>query len=267
MLNVNASATSKSMALKKAILVYSGGPDNPYGYSEAEKTAMTHATVNDIDMSSGVPMLMAGRLMTQSDLNELVKGLSQSQALAVPAWIDTTMLAMGAGRMIWYTPACQRAMFFKASSFTKNTFEAQGQLPTPGLVWLVMQGALYVYAYKGSGRPDKETKLYQAPFFNVWSQGKVCTGNAAMPVGDNAAIPHMWVDAFFGSNFTHPNFKEKDRLVKGVCPIDFWKAMTEKPLPVFPEGRLVDLPLTVADLLAPDLNQKLGNIDRAAGEF
>ncbi|ABM39578.1 PRTRC system protein B [Polaromonas naphthalenivorans] len=265
MLMVQASANSTTMALQKAILVYGVAKRNLYDPDQS--LAITHATINDVEMKSGAPVLKAGRLMTQSDLNELVTGLSQSQSLSVPSWIDTTMLALGAGRMIWYTPACQRAMFFKTSSFTKDTFEAQGQLPTPGLVWLVMQGALYVYAYKGSGRPDKETKLYQAPFFNVWSQGKVCTGNAAMPVGDNAAIPHMWVDAFFGSNFTHPNFKEKDRLVKGVCPIDFWKAMTEKPLPVFPEGRLVDLPLTVADLLAPDLNQKLGNIDRAAGEF
>ena len=55
--------------------------------------------------------------------------------------------------------------------------------------------------------------------------------------------------------------------MKGVCPIDFWKCMTENPLPVFPDGRLVDLPLTVADLLAVDLHLKLENIDRARGEF
>lgn len=267
MLTVSASMRTNSMVLNRAILVYSGGSSSPFNYGHED--AMTHATINDVDMSSGAPVLQAGRLMTQADLTNLVKGLSQSQALASPSWIDTTMLAMGAGRMIWYTPACLRSMFFKASTFVGKTFDGHGQLPTPGLVWMVMQGALYVYAYKGKGkgRPEKESKLYQAPFFNVWSQGKVCTGNAAMPVGDNVAIPQMWVDAFFQSNFTHPNFKEKDRLVKGVCPFDFWKAMTEKPLTVFPKNRLVGLYLTVEDLLAPDLLVKLGNIDRARGEF
>lgn len=265
MLMVQASATSTIMTLQKAILVYGVPKSNPYDSDPS--LAITHATINEVEMKSGVPVLQAGRLMTQTDLKNLVSGLSQSQSLSVPAWIDTTMLALGAGRMIWYTPACQRAMFFKASSLSKETFEAQGQLPTPGLVWMVRQGALFVYAYKGTGRPEKESKLYQAPFFNVWSQGKVCTGNAAMPVGDNTAIPHMWVDAFFGSNFTHPNFKEKDRLLKGVCPIEFWKSMTENPLPVFPEGRLVDLPLKVGDLLAPDLDMKLAKVERARGEF
>ena len=265
MLEVSASTNSTTLALQKAILVY--GPSVAPRNFHTEESGAAHATINDVDMSSGSPVLKAGRLMTQSDLETLVKALAQSESLAQPAWIDTTMLAMGAGRMIWYTPACQRSMFFKASSFTENSFDAQGLLPSPALVWMVMQGQLYVYAYKGAARPGKETALYQAPFFNVWSQGKVCTGNAAMPVGDAAAVPHHWVDAFFGSNFTHPNFMEKDRLVKGVCPIKFWKAMTQKPLKVFPEGRLVDVALSVGDLLGVTVAQKISAAGRAQGEF
>ena len=268
MLQVNASLSTDTMALQKAILVY-GKNKRESHYGDGNASEMAHATVNDVDMSSGAPVLLPGRLVTQTDLKELVQGLSQSQALASPCWMDATMLAMGAGRMVWYTPPCHRPMFFKPSSFIKNSLDGHGNLPTPGLVWMVAQGDLYVYAYKeaGKARPEKATKLCQAPFFNVWSQGKVCTGNAHMPVGDNAAIPHLWVDAFFQSSFTHPNFTEKDRLIKGICPVGFWKSMLKKPRTVFPKARLVDLSLTVDDLLAQDYLVRIGNKARARGEF
>ena len=265
MLSVSASTSSTTLALQKAILVY--GASCAPGIFHHQDSIAAHATINDVDMSSGSPVLKAGRLVTQSDLEALVKGLTQSETLAQPAWIDTTMLAMGAGRMIWFTPECRRTMFFKKSSFAENTFDAQAQVPIPALIWVVMQGQLYVYAYKRSGRPTKDTALYQAPFFNVWSQGKVCTGNAAMPRGDAAAVTNNWVDAFFGSYFTHPNFAQKDRLVKGVCPIKFWQAMTLKPLKFFPDGRLVDIGLSVSDLLDVNVAQKISAAGGAQGEF
>ena len=168
--------------------------------------------------------------------------------------------------MLWYTPACKKAMFFK-EAISQKMVTGNGILPIPGLVWMVMQGELYLYAFKGVDRPTQQTKLYQAPFFNVWSQGKVCVGNAEMPTGDDVAVPEKWVRGFFGSLFTHPNFTEKDRLVKGICPLNFWKKMLAKPPVVFPANRLVELPVTVGDFLTVNVSETIARIGRASGQF
>ena len=266
MLNVSASSGSATLALQKAILVY--GPSESDHWSSKGEIAMAHATVNDIDMTSGKPVLKPGRLVTQSDLKALASGLAQSQALTAPAWIDLTMLALGAGRMVWYSPPCQRAMFFKKSALAQNlSFEGKGTAPIPGLVWMVLRGQLYVFAFTGKNRPTKETKLYQAPFFNVWSRGMICAGNAGMPKGDDAGLSQKWMAAFFGSHFTHVNFTEADRLVKGVCPVSFWQSMIAKPCKSFPESILVDLPLNVGDLESSGVEATLASIPKAKGEF
>jgi PRTRC genetic system protein B len=266
MLNVSASSGSSTVALQKAILIY-GLPDLQ-SWSTYGDAAMAHATVNDIDMSSGKPVIKAGRLVTQSDLQTLAAGLAQSQALTAPAWIDTTMLALGAGRMVWYSPPSKTALFFKKSGLAQNlSFDGQGSAAIPGLVWMVLSHQLYVFAFTGKGRPTQETKLYQAPFFNVWSRGKVCAGSAGMPKGDDAGLAQKWMTAFFGSHFTHVNFTEKDRLVKGECPVAFWQSMLAKPRKSFPERVLVELPLSVGDLVSSGVEQVLGRIPKAKGEF
>ena len=261
MLSVSTSSSAASLGLHKAILVYGGNNDR---YQDSE--CIAHATIHDISISGKNPVLNPGRLATHDDLKTLVSGLAESLSLSVPTWIEPTMLAMGAGRMLWYSPAGKRAMFFK-ESIAQKSVKGQGVVPTPGLVWMVMQGQLYVYAFKGVDRPTQQTKLYQAPFFNVWSQGKVCVGNAEMPTGDDVAIPEKWVKGFFGSLFTHPNFTQKNRLVKGICPLRFWKEMLAKPPEVFPAQRLVELPVTVGDFLTVNASDTIARIGRASGQF
>jgi PRTRC genetic system protein B len=127
--------------------------------------------------------------------------------------------------------------------------------------------ALYVFAVKGSETPSQDTQLYQAPFFNVWSRGQICMGNTDYPREEARANPGAWSKTFFGSHFTHPNFTQKDRLLKGVEPIAFWQKHLVGQANVFPEEVLVELPLKVRDLMAVDYKSQLGGVREAAGEF
>ncbi len=150
----------------------------------------------------------------------------------------------------------------------KGTFNGNAVCPVPGLVWMAMPGnGLYVYAVKGKDRPVIGTQLFQAPFFNIWGRGKVCAGNAVLPSEGERSNPLEWEKVIFGSYFTHPNFSEASRLVKGISPANFWKQMVEAPSAEFPENRLVKLPLTVADLLERTLLDTLRKLPVPKGEF
>jgi hypothetical protein len=251
----NAATNDQTFAMDAAILLYA---DRNTGY----KYATLHSVSFQVDDR---PCIDAGRPMTEKDFLALVKGLAPKSRPEME-WLDTHVLARGLGKTIWWSPPTLRSMFFKTSSAYKGTFDGSAVCPVPGLVWIASQHDVYVYAVKGAERPNRETRLYQAPFFNVWAKGQVCVGSAMRPDAALSEVPAEWEKMFFGSYFTHPNFTEKNRLIKGVNPLKFWKDMIKQPLQEFPEGRLVGLNLTVANLIETDFASKLGAI-RAQGEF
>lgn len=245
MLSTTVSTSDNSVALKSAVLIYGHS-------SNHDKDDGSFSTIHKVSISpQGRPTIMPGRLVTEADISGMLSELKNAQACKSSVrWLDSQMLAMGSDRMIWWTPASKRAMFFKESSMHKGTFTGNGVCPIPSLIWVSLFGkGLYVFALAENVRPELNTKLYQAPFFNVWSNGSVCVGNAVKPRDEAVNDPDAWESMFFGSHFTHPNFTEKDRLVAGKLPVTFWKKMVSKPTKAFPSKRLVALDVCVSDLL------------------
>jgi PRTRC genetic system protein B len=224
------------------------------------------ATVHHVRDINGKPVIGAGRPMTEADYTAMVNVLAPKDRPQME-WLDHSILAKGMGRMIWWTPPMNRPMFFqKSNMFGSTTFTGQGICPLPGMVWLANNRSLYVYAFRGNDRPDKTTRLCQAPLFNVWAKGEVCVGNATLPEDSLKGDPKAWERFLFESHFTHPNFAEADRLTKGVKPAQFWKKLVDKPPEKFPESVLVDLDLKVAELMEPDFKTRVSQM-RAVGEF
>lgn len=232
MLNSSVNLNTASLQLKGAILVYAG----------SDAIATTH----DVSMVDGKPIIQPGRLFTHDDLQTLHSGLSKGASKRGAVWVEPTLLAYGDGRTIWYSEPCKRAMFFKTTGSATNAMNCKGMAPVPGLVWMRYREALYVFAVRGSKRPQFDTKLFQAPFFNVYDSGRVCEGTTIRP-GDDA--PNIaWENAFFQSRFTHSNVHVKDGLIKGQDPYKFWTEMLRIPAEKFPEKRLVELNITVGSL-------------------
>lgn len=262
MLAVSVNEVGKSATLSAAILLYGDGVI----YGDGRDNGF--ATVHKVATIATRPEIMPGRLLTQKDLAHLATGLGLRNSRLGTNWVDPSILAQGPDRIIWWSSPGTRSMFFKPSGFDKETFEGYANCPVPGLVWMAMpEHGLYVYGVKGHRRPDQGTRLYQAPFFNVWGRGKVCLGSAQRPVDEKRWDVQSWEQTLFGSNFTHPNFTEKDRLIKGMRPGAFWKSMVEKPLKKFPEHRLVEMPLDVKDLLDPLVLSRLSKLPVPKGEF
>lgn len=215
--------------------------------------------------SAGRPILGPGALVSMEDVQELTSDLTNGQSAV--QWIEESVLAAGPSRTVWYTPARSVPMFFQPSSHLGEKMVAgQAVLPCPPLVWMTNGQSLFLYAVKDSERPARQSQLYQAPFFNVWSQGCVCHGNAQVPTGADALKPSAWESFFFGSWFTHPNFKWKDRLMMGDA-VQFWSKQLQRPSRAFPLSRLVQVPCTVEDLMTLTAAQLRERMPKAPGEF
>lgn len=265
MLNITVSESGRTASLSGAILLYSQGKAASF---EVDGSPVSYATIHPLTPINGRPEIGPGRLLTQNDLQLVVKGIETSAHDNVAQWFEPGMLAKSADRMIWWTPPVLRPMFFKKSGHNDKTFDGHAVCPTPGLVWMAMPGeGLYVYAVKGNERPSKETPLHQAPFFNVWGRGKVCIGSASLPSESDRNDPQAWEKTFFGSHFTHPNFAQPDRLIHGKDPAMFWNKMIKRPAKRFPESRLVQIPLVTGDLLDRLVLDKLSKLPRPKGEF
>lgn len=241
--------------LSAAVLIYT----NPV-------TRHAFATKHEVANNPGRPIIRPGAPFTETDYKALVSALAPAVQPQM-RWRDQRLLAIGLGRMIWWTPPKKRPLFFKKSSHNSKTFDGRGLCPCPGFVFMSTERSLYVYAVKGDTAPGQGTALFQAPFFNVWSSGQVCVGNANVPHEDQREDLDAWERMLFGSHFTHPNFTQKDRLTVGIDPADFWKAQVAAPGSRFPEEVLFNVKLTVGDLLSVDVLNKLQQRPRAQGEF
>ena len=265
MITLSVEQQSRTVCAKGAILLY--GPTGRQFDHNAAPEHLLFATMHKIEEIGDAPQIMPGRPITEHDLVTIHKGLTTQHASQSITWIDQQLLAKGPNRMVWWTPPKTRPLFFKKSSHNKGTFDGSAVCAIPGMVWMAIGSSLYVFATKESSRPTPETELYQAPFFNVWGRGLVCSGNANRPSSENQWVPQAWETYFFGSHFTHPNFAQKDRLVKGVSPTNFWKAMVKEPVDAFPLARLVKVPLVTGDLIDPLIVDALNKWPRPKGEF
>jgi PRTRC genetic system protein B len=96
-------------------------------------------------------------------------------------------------------------MFF--SGGTEEAAKLNGRMyPHPPLVFKAWRHELFVRALEHDVRPDADTPLKTAPYWNTESsRGSVCTGTMRIPEETTADSISDWETAFFSSSFTHPS--------------------------------------------------------------
>lgn len=251
-LQANCYVEGGTVQLQSALLIYGNAKSTP---------ACAYASVHPVLHSEQGPIIQPGRPFNYADLEALYGALRQStKSVGGATWIDDRTLAVAPDRAIWYTRPRSELLTFKAGSLQRA-----GRAMVPGFVWMATPNGLFQWALPTAGRPLRTTQLAQSPMFNVWSRGKVCAGSVQWPALD-APLEH-WERAFFGSEFTHPNFSEKDRLIVGQDPHAYWASALDNPTRPFPKKRLFMLPLTIEDLLRIDFAAALAETPQARGEF
>lgn len=186
-----AATHNKIYSLSSAILLYTDEGHKP-----------VFASVHDVRLSrEGIPNIEAGSPVSKSGLLDMMKALAP-QDYVQPELLGNHILARGNDHLAWFCKPQKRTVHFKCDALGGEVHALTDQ---PGLVFIVGNGKWYVFAVKSSSRPTASTKLYVAPYLNVWKKGHICTGNIETPKGAMKFNTELWDSAFYQSFFTHPN--------------------------------------------------------------
>lgn len=230
------------VVLAQAVMLYArqnpnGSAGNDYLYSTLHKVENfgTDARPNF--------QIAAGQPATREGVVDLFEKLAKQMTLNVD-FLSEGVLSISADHMVWWMPPCARNVFFN----TKELGKRAAKVPHPGLVFAVVKGNWFVFALESAKRPQLDTPLYHAPYFNVYDDGGICAGSAAKPKGIAAGAIPQWEAAFFDSEFTHINGSiKKARHPRGEYAM--WKELLDGKYPTFPVEYLAPQTTTIADLM------------------
>ena len=155
-----------AFSLSRAILVYSDG-------------RQAFATVHEPKRSpdGGAPYLDAGEPLTIDFLKEMAKGLGRNVPQEI---LPENVLVRTPDLLVWWTRKQHRAMFYNSAS-DGRTLNAKAY-PQPALVFKVSGSELFVRALAQNERPQADTALMIAPYWNCDGQsGRVCQGSMRAP--------------------------------------------------------------------------------------
>jgi len=212
------------LKMYQAVLLYRNDHGNRF-------MATVHGVVQK--ETDGTPILGSGQLLSTAVLRELTKQLGTS----CPAeFLPENVVARTPELIAWWTPAAVRPMFFRDGSELAGI---SGKLfPHPALLFVVRNGILFVRALLKNRRPDPDTRLAAAPYWNIDSNGAVCAGTMRIPKSLTVGSIPSWQQAFFQSEFTHPGGAGRLTKRKGGTAA-LWKSLIGKK--VFPRSALIEM--------------------------
>ncbi len=179
---------------------------------------------------------------------EFVKSLSQSLRTEVqPELLPGSILVWNSDLVVWWSDRCLRRMFFRKNSEAPAGLSG-AEFSQPPLLWCASGQELTVRALSTNHRPNADTPLMIAPYWNVdGDTGRVCLGSMKVPELAGVAALAQWEKAFFESEFTHQTGVK--RLVQGPKGyFDVWEQVRSGRR-AFPSKCLVPANETLSDLI------------------
>ena len=193
----------RTLRLVSALLMYDSAQGDVY------------ATTHQIEIDASHPerrVLGAGAPLTKAALSKFAAAVSVATAYA--GHVPANLLYTSPNLLAWWVPAAIRNTWFKSQDEAIGT--ASGPAAHPALVFVATPGDWFVFALRESARPTPRTALLNAPHFNVWNGGRICTGNVALPAALSADVLAQYETAFFRSHFTHPNRENAVKYAGGM---------------------------------------------------
>lgn len=222
----------------KALLIYQSD-ENRNTYVEAYDMDSQGCPINAHPLSIRESTGLAKALDTSQELKQNYlkpKGIIPKNLLQVDFGSE--------GHALWYTPGRREHLYFKASLDTTC-----GYANIPPLVWKANKKQLYLYALTATEDIDEATCLYEAPFFNIYEDGRVCMGTVDIDIKPDFHLEEFmktWERYFFQSYFSH--------LIRSVSPvagniIQLWQGLVNTRRK-FPIRKMKKHSLTIQDLLS-----------------
>jgi len=231
------------IVLSQAILLHTREQDGGKAAGQDVVYATVHPVQNFGSEARPNLQIAAGTALTREGIMAMFGMLAKQLTLNVD-YLPEGVLSISADHMIWWVPACERNVFFNNVELGKRG----AKVPHPPLLFVVVKDQWYVFALDKNERPKPDAKLFYAPYFNVYDNGGICIGSAAVPKGIAANAIPQWEAAFFDSAFTHVNGEvKKSSHQRGEYAM--WKELLDGAYTAFPTEYLVPMKATVAILL------------------
>lgn len=146
--------------------------------------------------------------------------------------------------VVWFTPSTVAPLLYH-----KSLGIPDGPAAVPPLIWKAKAGSLSVYACREDERPTMATRLYHAPFFNLYQSGEVCMGTVRVSIPSDCSLERfmsLWQAYFFGSYFAHLLVDRSP--VEGNI-VELWQGLAGSGQP-FPLLKLRSCSVTLKQLTA-----------------
>jgi len=184
--------TGPDMVPESAIIIY-----NQSGSSYYLEKRSIKKTNQGYQMMNGVSL----KKETLKSIMETIE-VDEADTIYCDGIFPSKLLAFKNGygneSIVWFIKSSWRNL-----SFSKKLGIKDKQFHIPSLVFKLDGGKLSVFAAK-TDNVDKATKLFRAPFHNIFSDGGICMGNAKVKKSYEVnEIMKAYEDAFFMSKFTH----------------------------------------------------------------
>jgi PRTRC genetic system protein B len=242
------------IVLSQAILLHTREQEGRKAVGEDVVYATVHPIQNFGTEARPNFQIAAGTPLTREGIMAMFAKLAKQLTLNVD-YLPEGVLSISADHMIWWVPACERNVFFNNVELGKRA----AKVPHPPLLFVVVKGQWYVFALDKNERPKPDTTLFHAPYFNVYDDGGICIGSAAVPKGIAANAIPQWEAAFFDSEFTHTNGgMKKSSHPRGEYAM--WKELLDGAYAAFPSEYLVPTKASIASLLK-SLRKTLGVVE------
>lgn len=229
------------LRLRAALLVHESGG----GYRSSAFVTL-HGLV---EREGAAPVIGPGRVV---GLGEIQSALCKAGGVPSLSFLDERILARSDNTLVWWRPSQPARVWFNVAD-DERLRNRTAVTPQPSLVFAVQGGTFSLWALDEATRPRPTSRLFQAPFMNVWETGRICTGQADLPASLPASAEQameLYERGFWQSRFTHPNVHRPRSLVRwrgGVHGL--WRGLLSGRHKVFPNRCLVGTGLTLGDLL------------------
>ncbi|MFV8328185.1 PRTRC system protein B [Flavobacterium sp. ZS1P14] len=223
----------------KAFVVYQKNTADKTIYVEAYDMDKNGCPINAHPLSLRESTQLANALDTSDELKRNFlkpSGLLPKNVLFINPDHD--------GYAVWHTPSQRVDLFFVDGLAIPN-----GKVSMPPLVWKASKNTLWIYAMDSDKEINEQTALAHAPFFNLYTDGKVCMGTVSISIKTDCLLEEFiqqWEQYFFNSYFSH--------LIGDASPvkgniIQLWQNLVFNGKP-FPMKSLLKNGLTIKNLLS-----------------
>ncbi|MEB0280849.1 PRTRC system protein B [Mucilaginibacter sp. 10B2] len=133
------------------------------------------------------------------------------------------------GYAVWHTPPQEVPLFFAPALGIPS-----GRGKVPAMIWKAGREELAVYAVKGNKKPGSKTKLFHAPYFNIYKEGRVCMGTVRVNITESARLEDFmsqWENYFWNSYFSHL-MGEFNPVTENIVQLWQGQVATDSPFPV-----------------------------------